>query len=81
MPPSVLLVLLNEHLLKDGLALDFLIEVFVTFKQEKGMSSLVQSLKKGGVEGRLMEFCPINKRTEEYFRVSVTAFLFPNLCR
>lgn len=68
MAPSVLLVLLNEHLLKDGLALDFLIEMCVTFKQEKGVSSLVQALKKGGVEGRLMDYCPINKRTDEYFR-------------
>lgn len=66
--PGVLLVLQNEHVVKDSLALEFLVEVFVTFKQEKGMSSLVQALKKGGVEGRLMEFCPINKRTDDYFR-------------
>ena len=66
--PGVLLVLQNEHVVKDSLALEFLVEVFVTFKQEKGMSPLIQALKKGGVEGRLLEFCPINKRTEEYFR-------------
>lgn len=66
--PGVLLVLQNEHVVKDSLALDFLVEVFEAFKQEKGMSSLVQALKKGGVESRLLEFCPINKRTDEYFR-------------
>ena len=67
-PPSVLLVLINEHLVKDNLALDFLLEVFVTWKQEKGLSSLMAALKRGGIESRLMEFVPQNKRTEENFR-------------
>ncbi|XP_011643409.1 protein krasavietz [Pogonomyrmex barbatus] len=67
-PPTVLSVLINEHLVKDNLALDFLLEVFVTWKQEKGLSSLMTALKKGGIEGRLMEFVPPNKRTEEHFR-------------
>lgn len=67
-PPSVLLVLINEHLIKDNLALDFLLEVFVTWKQEKGLSSLMAALKRGGIESRLMEFVPQNKRTEENFR-------------
>ncbi|XP_077285057.1 basic leucine zipper and W2 domain-containing protein kra [Arctopsyche grandis] len=66
-PPSVLLVLINDHLIKDNMALDFLIEVFITYKQEKGMPSLMTALKKGQIEGRLMEFFPSNKRTDEYF--------------
>lgn len=67
-PPTVLLVLNNEHLIKDGIALEFLVELFVTFKEEKGMSSLVQALKRGGLESRLMDFFPPNKRTEEYLK-------------
>lgn len=67
-PPTVLSVLNNEHLIKNGIALEFLVELFVTFKQEKGQSSLVQALKKGGLENKLMEFFPLNKRTEENFR-------------
>lgn len=67
-PPSVLLVLNNEHLIKDGIAIEFLVELFVTFKQEKGLSYLIQALKKGGLESKLMEFFPPNKRTEEYFK-------------
>ncbi|XP_014205551.1 protein krasavietz [Copidosoma floridanum] len=67
-PPTVLSVLINEHLVKDNLALDFLIEVCVTWKNEKGLPSLMTALKKGGIEGRLMEFVPPNKRTDEYFR-------------
>ncbi|XP_063242418.1 protein krasavietz isoform X2 [Bacillus rossius redtenbacheri] len=69
-PPTVLLVLINEHLIKDNLALDFLMEVFVTWKQEKGLTSLMTALKRSGIEGRLMEFVPINKRTEENFRAA-----------
>jgi len=67
-PPSVLLVLNNEHLIKDGIALEFLVELFVTFKQEKGIAYLVQALKKGGIESKLMDFFPPNKRTEEYLK-------------
>lgn len=67
-PPTVLTVLTNEHLVKDEIALHFLVEVFVTFKQEKGLSSLTQTLKKGALENRLMEFFPINKRSEEYLK-------------
>lgn len=67
-PPTVLLMLINEHLVKDEIALDFLLEVCVTFKQEKGLSSLVQALKKGNIESRLMDFFPAKKQTEEYLR-------------
>lgn len=51
-PPSVLLVLVNEHLLKDNLALDFVLEVFATVKAERGVTSLVTALKRGQLEGR-----------------------------
>lgn len=68
-PPTVLLVLLNEHLVKDNLALEFLMEVFVTWKNEKGLSTLTTALKRGGIESRLMEFVPMGKRTEEHFRL------------
>lgn len=56
--------------MKDSLALDFLMEVFVTWKQEKGIASLMTALKRGGIESRLMEFVPLNKRTEEHFRAA-----------
>lgn len=66
-PPNVLAVLYNEHLIKDGIALDFLLELFVTLKQERGIPALITSLKKGQLENRLMEFFPLNKRTDENF--------------
>lgn len=64
-PPTVLSVLYNEHLIKDSIALDFLLELFVTLKQEKGVPALITALKKGQMEHRLMDFFPMNKRTEE----------------
>lgn len=64
-PPSVLLVLQNEHILKDNLALDFVLEVFATMKAERGVNQLVTALKKGQLEGRLLEFLPLNKRSED----------------
>jgi len=69
-PPSVLTVLSNEHLVKDGIALEFLIEVFQTLKQEKGISALITTLKKGQLENRLLEFLPLNKRTEEHLKTA-----------
>lgn len=63
-------MLINEHLVKDEIALDFLLEVCVTFKQEKGLSSLVQALKKGNIESKLMEFFPAKKQTEEQLRAT-----------
>lgn len=50
------------------MALDFLIELFVTYKQEVGVPNLLTLLKKGGLESRLMDFLPPNKRTEENLR-------------
>jgi hypothetical protein len=64
-PPTVLIVLNNEHLIKDGVALEFLLELFATLKKEKGIPVLITVLKKGSLESRLMEFLPLNKRTDE----------------
>lgn len=71
-PPTVLAVLNNEHLAKDGVALEFLLEMFVTLKQERGIPALITALKKGSLESRLMEFLPLNKRTEENFNKTFT---------
>lgn len=40
-------------------------ELFVTLKQERGVPQLITALKKGQLENRLMDFFPMNKRTEE----------------
>lgn len=64
-PPTILSVLNNEHLVKDGVALEFLLELFSTLKKEKGTGTLIAALRKGQLENRLLDFFPMNKRTEE----------------
>lgn len=71
-PPTVLSVLINEHLVKDNLALDFLLEVFVTWRQEKGLSSLMTALKKGNIEGRYEKIPNFIK----FVVISTSGFLF-----
>ncbi|ODN03441.1 Protein krasavietz [Orchesella cincta] len=65
--PTVLYCIAAEHLHKDNIALDFILEVFVTWKQEKGINNVVSALKKTGLDMKLMEYFPPNKRTHEYF--------------
>ncbi|CAB0003646.1 unnamed protein product [Nesidiocoris tenuis] len=57
-----------DHLVKDALALDFILEVFVTWKQEKGLGNLTSGLKRSGLEGRMLDFFPPNKRTEDHLK-------------
>jgi hypothetical protein len=58
--------LLQEHQVKDGTALEFLLDVLSTLKKEKGGQVLVSVIKKSGLESRLMEFFPsINQQQTE----------------
>ena len=72
LPSSILPVLINEHQVKDGLALEFLLECLSTLKaqsQKGGGAAVVNVIKKSGMETRLMEFFPANnqQQTEENF--------------
>lgn len=42
----------QEHLVKDNVALDFVLEVFITWKQERGVSNVVSGLKRSGLESK-----------------------------
>uniref|UniRef100_T1IZF4 W2 domain-containing protein n=1 Tax=Strigamia maritima TaxID=126957 RepID=T1IZF4_STRMM len=66
-PAAVLGSLFHENLVKDGIALDFVIEVFQIWINEKDIGSLTTALRKAGLENRLMDFFPINKRSFEAF--------------
>ncbi|KAK2704716.1 protein krasavietz-like [Artemia franciscana] len=66
-PATILASLTNEHLVKDGLAVEFLAEVFNVWKAEKGSQNLTTSLKKAGLDQILPDFFPPNKRSEEYY--------------
>lgn len=65
--PACLSQLINEHLVKDGLALDFARTFFCTWLREKDFNSLLSNLKKAEIDGKLMELFPVNKRSIEAF--------------
>lgn len=63
-PFSAVLVLNNSHLVKDHLALDFLIDVFKYWRQEKGVNSLHSAIKKSNIESHLLSFIPDTKQSQ-----------------
>jgi len=69
-PSTILPVLINEHQVKDGTALQFLLELLCTLKSEKGGAAVTAVIKKSGAENRLMEFFPSNnqQQTEDNFK-------------
>ncbi|XP_068207163.1 protein krasavietz isoform X2 [Palaemon carinicauda] len=66
--PKVLATLLQDHLIKDGLAADFICEVLLTAKNLKDIGMVRTLLRKAGLDSRLMEFLQVNKRTDENFK-------------
>lgn len=69
-PFNVVLTLNNSHLIKDNLALDFLIEVFKWWREDKGVASLYSAIKKSNIESHLHTFVPDNKQSQLYFRTA-----------
>ncbi|XP_044745015.1 protein krasavietz [Coccinella septempunctata] len=69
-PFNVITVLNNSYLVKDNLALDFLIEVFKCWRQERGVNSLYSAIKKSNIESLLMSFVPDTKQAQTYFRTA-----------
>merc|ERR1711902_476968 len=65
LPSSTLQVIINEHQVKEGVALDFMLEILRTIKNEKGASSVLNFLKKSGLDNMLDQLFPGNKRTPE----------------
>ncbi|KAG8194520.1 hypothetical protein JTE90_013272 [Oedothorax gibbosus] len=62
---GVLIKVLQDHIVKDGIAIEFLIEVFKTWLGEKDTNAVLASLRKNGVDSRLLEFLPVSKRSIE----------------
>merc|ERR1719337_269507 len=46
--PNTIVVVINEHQVKDSIALNFMIEVLNVVKTEKGSASVLNLLKKSG---------------------------------
>ncbi|GFV66321.1 basic leucine zipper and W2 domain-containing protein 2 [Trichonephila clavipes] len=64
-PSVVLSKVLQDHLIKDGIALDFIVDVFKSWLKEKDSGTVWASLRKAGLDSRLMDFFPISKRNVE----------------
>ena len=52
--PSCLSQILNEHLVKDGIGLEFARSFFRVWLKEKEFSSLISNLKKAEIDGKLL---------------------------
>jgi len=66
-PISVLTVLFKEHLVKEGLSLQFVTAVFRSYLSESKIDQLGSALKKSGMDTKLLDFFPVNKRDSECF--------------
>lgn len=65
--PACLKQILNEHLIKDGIALEFARGFFSIWLKEKDFPSLISNLKKAEIDGKLLELFPVHKRSIETF--------------
>ena len=79
--PNTIVVVINEHQVgasntfmsrffynsqvKDSIALNFMIEVLNVVKTEKGSASVLNLLKKSGMDTMLTELFPTNKRSSD----------------
>merc|ERR1719347_2367264 len=63
--PNTLIVIINEHQVKDSIALDFMLDVLGGVKSEKGSSAVLTLLKRSGLDSMLTELFPTNKRSAE----------------
>uniref|UniRef100_A0A671U6Z8 Basic leucine zipper and W2 domains 1 n=1 Tax=Sparus aurata TaxID=8175 RepID=A0A671U6Z8_SPAAU len=64
---SILSSLFNENLVKEGVSACFAVKLFKSWLSEKDISSVATSLRKVGMDNRLMELFPANKRSCEHF--------------
>uniref|UniRef100_A0A3Q0S7A3 Basic leucine zipper and W2 domains 1 n=1 Tax=Amphilophus citrinellus TaxID=61819 RepID=A0A3Q0S7A3_AMPCI len=64
---AILSSLFNENLVKEGVSACFAVKLFKSWLSEKDINSVAASLRKVGMDNRLMELFPANKRTCEHF--------------
>ncbi|XP_010765801.1 eIF5-mimic protein 2-A isoform X2 [Notothenia coriiceps] len=64
---SILNSLYNENIVKEGVSAAFAVKLFKSWIYEKDINSVAGSLRKVGMDNRLMELFPANKRSCEHF--------------
>ena len=62
-------IFFQEHQVKDGLAINFFLNVLVTIKAEKGGAAVLATVKKSGLDDKLINFFPATnqQQTDENF--------------
>jgi len=65
--PKVLSNLIQDHLVRDGIAVDFLCKILRAARTLKDVNQVPTLLRKAGLERRINDFFPCNKRTVSYF--------------
>lgn len=69
-PTHILNSTLQDHLVKDGIAADFLINVLKIWQNEKDANTVWTALRKSNLDSKLLDFYPTSKRTQETLTVS-----------
>ncbi|XP_056289036.1 eIF5-mimic protein 2-A-like [Pseudoliparis swirei] len=64
---AILSSLFNENLVKEGVSACFAVKLFKSWLSEKDINSVSSGLRKVGIDSRLMELFPANKRNCEHF--------------
>ncbi|XP_055008474.1 eIF5-mimic protein 2-A-like [Boleophthalmus pectinirostris] len=64
---SILNSLFNENLVKEGVSASFAVKLFKSWLSEKDINSVAANLRKVGMDNRLLELFPANKRSCEHF--------------
>ncbi|XP_069082188.1 eIF5-mimic protein 2 [Pleurodeles waltl] len=64
---SILNSLYNENLVKEGVSAAFAVKLFKSWINEKDINAVAGSLRKVGMDNRLMELFPANKQSVEHF--------------
>jgi len=69
--PNILPIVINEHQVKDSVALHFILDILSTVKADKGSSAVLNLLKKSTLDNQLDQLFPVNKRTSENIKNSL----------
>lgn len=68
--PAVVGSALNDSIVKDGIAGEFLVTVLQTWLKEKDPSTVWTGIRKAAVDQRITEFFPANRRSAEHLEVT-----------
>eukprot|EP00914_Ancora_sagittata_P012377 GHVO01023830.1.p1 GENE.GHVO01023830.1~~GHVO01023830.1.p1 ORF type:complete len:418 (+),score=69.29 GHVO01023830.1:59-1312(+) len=77
--PTCLNILFEDHIVREGIAMQFAGDLFAEWLREKDIQSLGMALKRAEMETKLLDLLPINKRTQENFEIHFTEKGLPSV--